>query len=83
MLKKQQKKEKKVQKIRKKVSKLSMDFCDKCGEDIDTLEPCIKLDYGFVNDDKSFSGMGVLYLHIDCFNDTEALKIILDIFDKN
>jgi hypothetical protein len=60
-----------------------MDFCDKCGQDIDVLEPCIKIDYGFVNPDKSFADMGSLHVHVDCFDDTKALKKILEIFDKN
>jgi len=60
-----------------------MNFCDKCGEDIDKLEPCIKVEYGFSNDDGSFTGMGYLYIHVDCFTDIEALSKILQQFDKN
>tara|TARA_R110000824_G_scaffold1603_5_gene7823 strand:- start:9652 stop:9834 length:183 start_codon:yes stop_codon:yes gene_type:complete len=60
-----------------------MDFCDKCGEEIDVLEPCMKLEYGFITPEHSFGGMGILYVHIDCFGDTQALKKILEVFDKN
>lgn len=60
-----------------------MDFCDKCGKDIDVLEPCIKLNYGFVNSDSSFSDMGFLHLHVDCLSDNSAISKILESFEKN
>tara|TARA_R100001244_G_scaffold132206_2_gene107516 strand:- start:7318 stop:7500 length:183 start_codon:yes stop_codon:yes gene_type:complete len=60
-----------------------MDFCDKCGEDINLLEPCIKLKYGFVNEDTSFTEMGFLHLHVDCLSDDAALSKILENFEKN
>jgi hypothetical protein len=60
-----------------------MDFCDKCGQEIDILEPCIKVNYGFINPENSFSTMEFLYIHVDCFDDVKALKQILEIFDKN
>ena len=60
-----------------------MDFCDKCGNNIDVLEPCLKLQYGFVNEDSSFGEMGYVIIHVDCFADADALAKILDNFDKN
>lgn len=60
-----------------------MDFCDKCGEEIETLEPCLKISHGFLNTDNSFGEMICLYIHIDCCSDTQLLSEILDKFDKN
>ena len=60
-----------------------MDFCDKCGDEIDPLEPCIKVAHGFLNADKSFSQMVFVYIHIDCCSDTELLMKVLNKFDKN
>jgi len=60
-----------------------MDYCDKCEEDIDKLEPCIKIEYGFSNSDGSFTGMGFIHVHVDCFTDADALSRILESFEKN
>ena len=60
-----------------------MDFCDKCGNSVDVLEPCLKLQYGFVNDDGSYGEMGYVIIHVDCFADVDALAKILDNFEKN
>tara|TARA_Y100001963_G_C6710132_1_gene413869 strand:- start:564 stop:746 length:183 start_codon:yes stop_codon:yes gene_type:complete len=60
-----------------------MDFCDKCGEEIDTLEPCLKISHGFLNEDKSFSQMVYINIHIDCCADTHLLSEILEKFEKN
>ena len=60
-----------------------MDFCDKCGHEIDKLEPCLKLSYGLYNDDGSFASMGFIYMHVDCITDVDALSKILESFDKN
>tara|TARA_R100001443_G_C3363400_1_gene179540 strand:- start:4521 stop:4703 length:183 start_codon:yes stop_codon:yes gene_type:complete len=60
-----------------------MDFCDKCGEEIDTLEPCLRISHGFLNTDKSFSKMVSVHIHIDCCSDTHLLSEILSKFDKN
>ena len=69
--------------MKRKRSKLNMDFCDKCGENIDTLEPSIKIEYGFNNPDNSFEELEYIKLHLSCFNDADALSKILDRFDKN
>tara|TARA_R100000700_G_C3177375_1_gene152551 strand:+ start:650 stop:859 length:210 start_codon:yes stop_codon:yes gene_type:complete len=69
--------------MKKKISKLSMNFCDKCGEDVDTLEPCVKIEYGFNNPDNSFHGLEYIILHLSCFNDADSLDRILRNFDKN
>lgn len=60
-----------------------MDFCDKCREQIDSLEPCLKISHGFLNTDKSFSEMVYINLHIDCCSDAHLLSEILSKFDKN
>ena len=60
-----------------------MDFCDKCGKDINVLEPCLKLQYGFVNEDSSYGEMGYVIIHVDCFADVDALAKILKKKKKN
>mgnify|MGYP003142960406 CR=1 FL=1 len=60
-----------------------MDFCDKCGEEIETMEPCIRLEYGFVNPEKTFDSLGFLHLHVDCVNDLEALNKVIESLEKN
>ncbi len=60
-----------------------MDFCDKCGEKIDKLEPCLRIEYGFNCDDNSFAAMGYLLVHVDCLSDVEALTKVLESFEKN
>ena len=60
-----------------------MDFCDKCGEDINKLEPCFKISYGFLNDDNSFYEDNYLLVHLDCFNDSNLLNKVLEQLKKN
>lgn len=60
-----------------------MDTCDKCKEDISTLEPCFKLGYGFSNEDESFFEDMYIIIHIECLNDKELLSDILDSIKKN
>ena len=60
-----------------------MDFCDKWGKDIDTLEPCLKIQYGFMNEDDSYGEMGYILVHVDCFTDVDALSRILNNFEKH
>ena len=59
------------------------EYCHKCEEDINRLEPCMKVEYGFSNSDGSFTGMGFIHIHVDCFSDDVALRKILDKFEKN
>lgn len=60
-----------------------MDICDKCGEKIDKLEPCLKIEYGFNCDENLFAPMGYLLIHVDCCTDAEALRKVLERFEKN
>tara|TARA_R110002167_G_scaffold85444_1_gene231707 strand:+ start:324 stop:506 length:183 start_codon:yes stop_codon:yes gene_type:complete len=60
-----------------------MDICDKCDEDISTLEPCFKLSYGFSNEDESFFEDMYMILHMECLKDEEVLDFILSSLNKN
>ena len=60
-----------------------MDFCDKCGEEINHLEPCFKLVYGFCNNGEGFFEDDYVMLHIDCLSDSEVLVTLLDKIKKN
>tara|TARA_R110002072_G_scaffold89943_1_gene201506 strand:+ start:235 stop:423 length:189 start_codon:yes stop_codon:yes gene_type:complete len=60
------------------------DKCDKCKESINKLEPCFKVNYGFLNDDDSFYADEVYMLvHIECLSDAELLHAILESIRKN
>lgn len=59
-----------------------MDFCDKCGEEINNLEPCFKLCYGFSNDG-GFYEDSFLMIHLDCIADDMLLAKILEHIKKN
>ena len=61
-----------------------MDHCDKCGEPIDRLEPCFRINYGFLNDDDSFYADDIyVIVHIDCLSDDEILHQILNSLKRN
>ena len=60
-----------------------MDICDKCGDQISTLEPCFKLSYGFQNPDSSFFLDSHIMLHLDCLSDDNVYRIIIDKIKKN
>ena len=60
-----------------------MDICDKCDKEINTMEPCFKVSYGFTNEDKSFFEDIHLILHLECLNDEEVLSVFLSSLKKN
>ena len=61
-----------------------MDYCDKCGEEINKMEPCFQINYGFLCDDASFQAdVSYVLVHIDCLSDTEILNKILEGLSKN
>jgi|TARA_R100000655_G_scaffold47743_2_gene85006 hypothetical protein len=59
-----------------------MDFCDKCGEEINNLEPCFRLAYGFSHEG-DFIQDSFLMIHLDCISDDMLLTKILEHIKKN
>tara|TARA_R100000808_G_C2148087_1_gene156175 strand:+ start:2462 stop:2641 length:180 start_codon:yes stop_codon:yes gene_type:complete len=59
-----------------------MEFCDKCGEEINNLEPCFKLTYGFCHDE-TFMEDSFLVIHLDCISDDMLVAKTLEHIRKN
>ena len=59
-----------------------MELCDKCHEEINSLEPSFKLSYGFIHIN-DFIEDNYLIIHLECLRDHELMEKVIEHLRKN
>lgn len=60
-----------------------MTICNKCGNPIESYEPCFKIGYGFNSGENSFLEDDHLIVHLECMNDSQIYDVIIERIRKN